>query len=210
MQIFQDYGIMGLIVVQLGSIVRTWITSQKNRTQNKNIGSTILDMQKEIVSIRQTNKEEHGLLVDSYKRIDDRIEHNNFIPAYEININTYYNEIIQGSSFQNKEYKGIAMTLSEKSIDIFLSILKIGFINYDKSFVINMFDSQLMRLNGIILSHKIEESKEIVHILTHAQEGFLISINKIIEGFENGTRQKAFKELTETYLFNLIREISKL
>ncbi len=209
-QIMEHYGIMGLIVVQLGSIIRTWITSKKNRTQNNNIGSTILLMEKEIKSMQITNKKEHSLLADSYKRIDDRIEHNNFIPAYEININTYYNEVIQGSTFQDKELKGIAMSLSEKSIDIFLSILKIGFINYDKSFIINMFDSQLMRLNGIIASHNIKNNKEIIHLLSHAQEGFLISINKVIENNTNGTRQKIFKELTENYLFNLIREISKL
>jgi len=123
---------------------------------------------------------------------------------------SYYNEVIQGSTFQDKELKGIAMSLSEKSIDIFLSILKIGFINYDKSFIINMFDGQLMRLNEIIASHNIKNNKEIIHLLSHAQEGFLISINKVIENNTNGTRQKAFKKLTENYLFNLIREISKL
>jgi len=68
-QIMEHYGIMGLIVVQLGSIIRTWITSKKNRTQNNNIGSTILDMQKEIKSMQVTNKKEYSLLADSYKRI---------------------------------------------------------------------------------------------------------------------------------------------
>lgn len=207
----QITGLIVVLIVQFGQTIRAWWSSKKNTTNTKQISAELITIKKELAAIKKINEKEHLLLFDTTKKIDDQLEHNSFIPAFEIEMENYNNTIVSGFTFEDKKIKSMSLSIASGAKEVFINILKVGFTKFSLTTLMNNFDMQEMKVTGILESHSLEiNKKRLFNIITIEREAFIIKITEIIKHKSNGDRQDAFEILCQNYIFKIIKEISSI
>ncbi len=202
--IIQLIGIVTVLIVQVAQTARAYITARVSSNQNEKI---ILDFEE----FKVKNKKEHISLIATIDKVVEKIEHNSFIPAFEIAIEIYIKNIVSGFSFNSRNFKTLMLSDTIKYKDIFTNILKFSFEKYSDEDLRNNFDVQNLGLPGKLDYHKIKVDKnKLISIIKLEQESYLIGVKQIIEFKTNGDRQDAFNKLCRNFIFNIIKEISAL
>ena len=188
--LIQILGIVSVLIIQIGQTARTWLT---NRKINKNVVDRDEKLNKKVDILQE------------------QIEHISFIPAFEIEIDLYINDVIKGFTFKLKNIKSLTLTTVIESKKIFINVLKVGFHRFDNTALKSSFDMQHMKLYGMFDSLDLNINKaKFFKIIKLEKEAYNIKLNQVIDEESNGKRQQAFKELCENYIFNIIKQISTL
>ena len=103
----QLWGILGILIVQGGQTLRTWMTNRKSNNQHLKINQDISEI---------TNK---------MSVLDERMEHILFIPGFETEVDIYMNSVLSGFNFDDKKVKSLALSIASKANHTFTNVLKI-------------------------------------------------------------------------------------
>lgn len=181
-----DSILLGILVAQIGQILRTWMTTRKATKQ-------------------------YSVLEKKIDVMGEKLEHTSFIPEFEIKIDSYVNSIFSGFTFKNENTRYLARSIGKASKYIFTNIVKIGFNKFDLNSLLDDFSMQDMKTRSIISTQELNlKESELFELLESERESFLIKIKEVIKTYSNGDRQEKYTHICKEYILAVVKGIKNL
>lgn len=181
-----DSILLGILVAQIGQIIRTWLTTRKANRQYSTLEKKIDDM-------------------------GEKLEHTSFIPEFEIKIDSYINSLFSSFTFKNENTKYLARSIGKASKYIFTNIVKLGFNKFNLDSLLDDFSMQDMKIRSIISTQELNlKGSALFDLLESERETFLIQIKEIIKTATNGDRQDKYTDICKDYILEVVKGIRNL